>query len=230
MRHGRNAIRKVLSAARRATPGSITHVATQERVAALTFDDGPDPEFTPQLLELLGRHGARATFFMIGEKAHRHPDLVRAVAGRGHEVANHSWDHPVFPSIGARARRAQIRACAKAIAPYGQRIFRPPHGYQNLACRLDALWLRHRVVGWSVAVDDWCSTDAPWMAGRLVSSIRPGSIILLHDGLCDPVEPGYLDRRAMLDALEISLERLKGQFRFVTVSELLRAGRRQTAL
>jgi len=205
-------------------PGAITHVATKEPAAALTFDDGPHPEFTPRLLDVLGRHHARATFFMVGEKAHQRPELVRIVAQQGHEIANHSWNHARFPTLTARARRAQIRACAAAIAPYGQRLFRPPHGEENVACQIDTLWLRHTVVAWSLAVDDWCSTDVAWMAERLTTGIRPGSIVLLHDGMCDAPDERHCDREPMLRAVDIALERLRGRLRFVTVSELLRTG------
>ena len=225
MPHARRITHTVLGVAARAMPGTITHVDTDRAVAALTFDDGPHAEFTPRVLDALGRHGARATFFMIGERAHRQPALVRAVASLGHEIANHSWDHPIFPSISAHARRAQIRACARAIAPYGRRLFRPPHGYENVACQLDALWLRHRVVAWNVAVDDWCTTDVTSMAERLVNDIRPGSIVLLHDGMCDAADDRYLDREPMLKALDNALERLENRWRFVTISQLLRAGR-----
>src|SRR5206468_4992188 len=82
--------------------GAITHVATGEAIAALTFDDGPHPEFTPRLLDILDKHRARATFFMLGENARRHPDLVQRVAQVGHVIGNHSWDHSVFPSLTRR--------------------------------------------------------------------------------------------------------------------------------
>lgn len=226
VRHGpRHIARRLRRVAARMMPGAITDVATDEPAAALTFDDGPHPEFTPRLLEVLARRRARATFFMVGEKAHRQPELVRVVAQQGHEIANHSWNHARFPTLTARARRAQIRACAAAIAPYGRRLFRPPHGEENVACQVDTLWLRHTVVAWSLAVDDWCSTDVAWMAERLTTGIRPGSIVLLHDGMCDAVDERHCDREPMLKAVEIALERLAGGFEFVTASELLRTGR-----
>jgi peptidoglycan/xylan/chitin deacetylase (PgdA/CDA1 family) len=218
-----------IAALARKIRGPITRVATGDTVAALTFDDGPHPEFTPRLLEILDRYHARATFFMIGENARRHPDLVRRVAQAGHVIGNHSWNHSVFPSLTRRERRAQIKACTSAIAPYGQRLFRPPQGYHNLASHLDALWLGYKVVNWNVAVDDWCSLDADWMAGRLMSQISPGSVILLHDGLCDPVGDQYLDRGPMLKAVNILLSNLGHHFSFVTIPELLQHGRPQRA-
>ncbi len=107
--------------------GTITSVDARDNVAALTFDDGPDPAFTPRLLDILDKHQVSATFFVVGETAQKYPELIRRIAQTGHVIGNHSWDHPAFPLITGRERRAQMRACAKAIAPYGQRIFRPPY-------------------------------------------------------------------------------------------------------
>jgi peptidoglycan-N-acetylglucosamine deacetylase len=117
--------------------GTISHVHTRESVAALTFDDGPDPEYTPRLLAILERYRAQATFFMTGKAAQAHPELVRRVAQAGHAIGNHSWDHPSFPLISGRERRAQIRACAQALVPYGSRLFRPPYTEQNLGSRIE---------------------------------------------------------------------------------------------
>ena len=161
-------LHRVFNAAARRVMGTITHVSTQDAVVALTFDDGPHPESTPHLLDILERHQAHATFFMIGEAAQRHPDLVQRVAQAGHAIGNHSWDHPSFPLISGRERRAQLRACEKAIAPYGQRLFRPPYGHQSAASRLDALWLSYRVVTWNLHAYDWLDHDANWMACGLV--------------------------------------------------------------
>ncbi|MGH8754891.1 MAG: polysaccharide deacetylase family protein [Burkholderiales bacterium] len=119
--------------------GTITHVSTSDAVAALTFDDGPHPEFTRRLLDILDRYQARATFFIVGRSAQRYPELVKRIAQAGHALGNHSWDHPSFPYISRRERRLQIRACAKAIHPYGLKLFRPPYGNQSIASRLDAL-------------------------------------------------------------------------------------------
>ena len=86
-------------------------------MVGLTFDDGPDPEYTPRLLEILHRHGARATFFMAGEAARQHPELVRQVAQAGHAIGNHGWDHPSFPFISRDERLAQMRTALKQSNP-----------------------------------------------------------------------------------------------------------------
>ena len=227
MQHNVKILHRLFNAAARRAMGTITHVSTQDAVVALTFDDGPHPESTPHLLDVLERHQARATFFMIGEAARQHPDLVQRVAQAGHAIGNHSWDHPSFPLISRKERWAQLRACEKAIAPYGQRLFRPPYGHQSVASRLDALWFGYQVVTWNLHAYDWLDHDANWMADRLANQIKPGSVILLHDVLYHTSEERYANREPMIEAVNMLLKRLNGRFRFITVPELLQLGRPQ---
>ncbi len=216
--------RQLLGAVARRLTGTITRVSTQEAVVALTFDDGPHPEFTPRLLDILAKHQAQATFFMIGQVAQQYPKIVRQVAQAGHAIGNHTWDHPSLPLISRRERWRQIRACARAIAPYGQRLLRPPYGHESMASRLDALWLGYRAVTWNVLAYDWLDHDARWMADHLMKRIKPGSIVLLHDALYHTLEPEYTDREPMLETVDRLLTQLGPRFRFVTVPELLRHG------
>jgi peptidoglycan/xylan/chitin deacetylase (PgdA/CDA1 family) len=204
--------------------GTITHVSTSKPAVALTFDDGPDPVWTPRLLDVLQQHHAKATFFMVGQAAERHPDIVKKVAAAGHAIGNHSWDHPSFPLLTGRERRAQIRACAKAIAPYAQQIFRPPYADQNLLSRLDAWWLGYQVITYNSTAVDWLDHDADWMKSRIMSRIQNGSIILFHDSLFRPREDRYVDRKPMLNAVDMLLNELGGRLSFMTVPELLRQG------
>jgi peptidoglycan-N-acetylglucosamine deacetylase len=223
-----NLIKKVHKALKSAPlfgVGTITSVSTSQAVVALTFDDGPDPLCTPRLLDILQKHNAKATFFMVGQAAARHPDIVEQVAGGGHVIGNHSWDHPSFPLITGRERRAQIRGCAKALAPYAQKLLRPPYADQNLWSRLDAVWLGYQVIMYSVTADDWLDHDADWMKSRIMSRIRNGSIILLHDSLFRYGEDRYADRAPMLNMVDALLRELSGRFSFITVPELLRKGR-----
>lgn len=213
--------------------GSLTSVVTKEKVVALTFDDGPHPEFTPRVIEILAEYQARATFFMVGQAAQKYPDLVRKIGEAGHAIGGHSWDHSSFRRLTGRQRRRQMRACDQALAPYGQPLFRPPYGEQSVAARVDAFWMGYEVVGWTANSGDWFETDASLMASHLVKCVQPGSIILLHDALFDDGKPSFgpkldreahADRESMLSALETMLERLCGTYRFVTVPELLRHG------
>lgn len=227
-----NVSRWVRSKVRRSL-GSLTKVMTREPVAALTFDDGPDQEFTPPLLDLLKKNHARGTFFMVGESVQRYPDLVRHMAESGHALGSHSWDHSAFPLLPGHERRRQLRACGSHLGQYGGRLFRPPYGEQDLASRLDALWLGYEVVGWSVTSEDWHEPQAAIIADVLVKRIQPGDIVLLHDTIFDKGEPhrgprpdreSWIDRRSMLAALEMMFARIGDRFRFVTVPELMHCG------
>jgi peptidoglycan/xylan/chitin deacetylase (PgdA/CDA1 family) len=213
---------------KRRVVGTITHVETQDKVVALTFDDGPHPEFTPRLLDILERHNAHATFFMVGKAAEKQPELVREVAAKGHAIGNHTWDHLSLPAISGRERREQIRACKRAIAPYGGRLFRPPYGHQNLGSRLDAFRLGYQVVTWNLVAEDWLDRDPAWMADRLEKDIRSGSVVCLHDSIYrdwhEDGEPQY-ERHQTLEAVNLLLDRLSAEYRFVTIPELLRHGR-----
>jgi len=228
--HGRRLINRFYRPFRLRILGTITSVQTKEPVAALTFDDGPHPEYTPQLLKTLDKHGARATFFMVGEAAQRHQDLVKMVSQAGHAIGVHSWDHSSFPTISAQERRRQLRACIRAlgqyIGPYGKRLFRPPWGQQSVASRLDALLLGYKVVTWNVVAEDWLPLKPKDMADRLMQSVKPGSIVLLHDAIYRSIfaRPQY-DRSAMIEALDMSLQLTDNKMRFITIPELLQHGR-----
>jgi peptidoglycan/xylan/chitin deacetylase (PgdA/CDA1 family) len=208
--------------------GTITSVETSEKLVALTFDDGPHPEFTPLLLETLERHNARGTFFMVGEAAQKHPDLVRRVAQGGHAIGNHTWDHVSLPSISGSERRKQIRACGRALAPFDAKLFRPPYGHQNLASRLDALLLGYKVVTWNMVAWDWEDKDADQIVSKLEKALAAGNVVCLHDSIYrDWPEDGaaHYDRMPMIRAVDKLLDRVGNAFRFATVPELLRSGR-----
>ena len=229
MRIARKGSRIVFSPLTRATQacfGVIRAVATDRPVLALTFDDGPHPEYTPALLEILAKYHARATLFMVGELAEQNPALVRAAALAGHAVANHSWAHVSFPLLTARECREQLGRCETALAPYGTKLFRPPYCHQTVASRWQTFRAGYDVVGFSVHAEDWLERSPEWMTERLVRQARPGAIVILHDNLYRSVLPAAQpDRRPMLRALDGALQRWGDAYRFVTVPELLREGR-----
>lgn len=199
-------------------------VRTQAQAIALTFDDGPDPATTPVLLDLLARHGARATFFLIGARAARHPELVARIAAEGHEIGNHSWDHPSLPALDAAGQAGQISRTAAVLAPHGGRLMRPPYGDQTLRTHRIARRLGFRVVLWSVNGGDWRGEDADTLAGRLIARVGPGAIVLLHDSLQSFEDPAFRDRAPTFEAVGRLIAARPGH-RFVTVSELLALGR-----
>lgn len=226
-RYGDSAILTVRGAAGRlgrSLFGTITNVETKEPVVALTFDDGPDPNWTPHLLEILERRGAKGSFFMIGRNAAAHPKVVTRVAEGGHAIGNHSWDHASFPLLSHRERFDQLRRCSRVLGQREPGMFRPPYGHQNRSSRLDLAMAGFCVVTWNVLEPDWLDRDADSIATGIAGKIQPGSIVLLHDALADALEPKYFDRTPTLRAVELLLESLSARFRFVTVPELLRYG------
>lgn len=217
-------VRRIRARALRPIAGSLLSVDMTEKCMALTFDDGPDPETTPRVLEALARHGMRATFFMVGERAARHPDLVARIAAEGHEIGNHSWDHPSLPTLPMGQITEQITRTRAALAPHGGTLLRPPYGDQSDASYFAARRLGYRVVIWSVVGRDWLDHDAETIAGNILAGAAPGAIALLHDTLYSFAEPGHRDRAPMIDALSLLAARLP-EYRFVTVSDLLSKGR-----
>lgn len=217
--------RRLLRLLRTPALGTITHVQTAEPVAALTFDDGPDPATTPRVLEVLARHGAKATFFVLGKNAAHHRRLIAEMADAGHVIANHSFDHPRFPTVRRGTRIAQMRACEAATAPHGKKLFRPPRGLQSIRSRLDALRLGYKVVTWNVVAQDWENRAPEWTLNLLETEVKPGSIVLLHDVIYDADCPEAVDRRPMLAALDAFLSRNRPGLSYVTVPELLSRGR-----
>ncbi|HUG13295.1 MAG TPA: polysaccharide deacetylase family protein [Opitutaceae bacterium] len=159
---------------------------TTQREVWLTIDDGPDPEDTPRILDLLAAHDARATFFVIGESAARHPELVRAIAAAGHEVAHHTHTHPLawfWCSPPSRVHReldlatATLRACGAEPVR-----FRPPAGIRNP-------WLGSAMrergltgIGWTASGLERRRGDAEAVSERLMKRLTPGAILLVHEG------------------------------------------------
>lgn len=182
--------------------------ATARREVWLTIDDGPDPEDTPRILDLLATHGARATFFVIGKKAAAHPGLVRAMAAAGHEVGHHTHTHPLasfWCASSARVAR-ELDECLAVLHPAGVRPvrFRPPVGIKNLwlAPALSARGLT--CVGWSARGLERRHGEAEAVAGQVMRGLAPGAILLLHEG---PGVPAAI----RVHAIRRVLERLQEQ-------------------
>lgn len=160
---------------------------------SLTFDDGPDPEVTPRVLDLLDRWQAKASFFCIGSKACAYPALVREIVRRGHSVENHSYSHPhAFAFYGLAGLRRQIQAAQAAIADAAgaaPRFFRAPAGFRSPL--LDPLLARRglRYVSWTRRGYDTVSSDPAAVLARLATGLAAGDVLLLHDG-CRRRAPG----------------------------------------
>lgn len=152
---------------------------------ALTFDDGPNPETTPLVLDELASAGAHATFFVLGRYAERWPGLVRRIAAEGHALGSHGYHHRRLAFRGPRFTRRDLTAGASAIADAAgerARLFRAPHGFLNPWVEGVARELGQRVVGWTLGVWDTDRPGAGVIAERVVRGARDRSIVLLHDG------------------------------------------------
>ncbi len=164
----------------------------KEKEVWLTIDDGPDPRDTPLLLDLLDKHQAKATFFVIGEKAERHDGLIRDIARRGHELGNHTWFHPAgwFWFLGRGRTIIEIKKCSgiirRLVPEAGLRWFRAPAGMRNSQTHPVLKESGLRLAGWSVRGRDGVSADKNAILRRLKRGIRPGAVILMHEGRADP--------------------------------------------
>ncbi len=165
------------------------------RRVSLTFDDGPDPEATPVLLRLLAARGVRSTFFLIGARAARHPDLVRAMLAAGHEVGNHTWHHRNAWLLGPRATAAEILGGGRVLAAItGERprLFRPPWGMVNVPALRVARRAGYATVLWSVQPEGrWPSAPAAQL-GYCARALHDGAIVDLHDAPGLPGAPARL--------------------------------------
>lgn len=146
----------------------------------LTFDDGPIPEVTPWVLDVLDRHGVKATFFMVGDNARRHPDLVKEVMARGHAVGNHTMHHLQGLRTNTEAYIADVDEAAHYIP---SRLFRPPHGWLTRS-QTRALTRDYRIVMYDLVTRDYSwRLKADDVTANVKRYARPGSIIVFHDSL-----------------------------------------------
>lgn len=198
----------------------IRHGPATARRIALTFDDGPDPEWTPRVLERLAARGVRGTFFLVGERAGRAPDLVRAVAAAGHEVACHGWSHASLWRCGPRRTDEEIGRCHDLLGSLTgrpPRFFRPPWGMVN-AAMFGALRRRGlRCVLWSIQPEGLRPRSGEAQAEHVLWRARPGAIVDLHDAEGVPGAPARLAA-----ALPPMIEGLRAAgYEFATVGDLL---------
>lgn len=158
----------------------------------LTFDDGPDAELTPRLLDVLDKHHAKAVFCVMGRKAELHPELLREMARRGHTIANHTYHHnPFLNFLGSgRLRDELLRTDAVIERATGSRptLFRPPLGIRTHFTHSVARQTGHQVLGWSIRSLDTLPVSRQWVLRRVCRRLRGNSIVLLHDRLPGVVE------------------------------------------
>ena len=201
---------------------TFTGVAPESRQIALTYDDGPNDPHTLRLLEVLEKHGVKATFFMIGRFVRERPEVARAVASAGHVIGNHTFSHPNLIFAGGAETGRQLDQCEQALSDVvgeHSRLFRPPFGGRRPGT-LQAVRRRGLVpVMWSITGFDWNPTTPDAIEKRVSKRVRGGDVILLHDG--GHLEMGA-DRSWTVAATDRLITRYKAEgYRFVTVEEMI---------
>lgn len=209
---------------------TVSRGARSAGCVALTFDDGPDPAVTPQVLDVLARHRAHATFFVIGKALAAQPDLARRMLAEGHAIGHHSWQHSRWQNF--RLFRWQLRELERGeqalAALQGDRrplLYRPPVGLKRPELAR-AVWQRGlTLVAWSLHSRDTFARDPVRIARRVLGKIRAGDIVLLHDGH----DLGGRRRAHCVEAVRLILDGLQARGeRCVTVAELLQISRGST--
>ncbi len=190
-----------------------------QKCVALTFDDGPHPKYTPQILEILDKYNAKATFFLIGKNAKAYPDIVIEEYTRGHEIGNHTYSHPDLKKISATEFLEEIQKASDVIFEItgtSPILFRPPGGYLNNDIVKEVLACDSKAVLWSWRQDtrDWACPSADCIFSNVIENLRDGDIILFHD-----YNSGKSPTPAALE--KILSELSEAGYRFVTVSELM---------
>lgn len=198
--------------------------SSKEKLAALTFDDGPSPIWTPQILDELKKANIKATFFMLGEHVKKYPEVARRVANEGHEIGNHTYDHHVLFYYKPEELVKEIKdaeAIIREVTGRTTSYFRPPKAWLTEAEKKQINRLGYKVVLWSLNSKDWVTFDDKYIVKYLVRNIRPGEIILFHDsGGVFGKEGG--NRSETIKAIPLLVDRLRVKgYKFVTVSELM---------
>jgi peptidoglycan/xylan/chitin deacetylase (PgdA/CDA1 family) len=207
-------------------PALVYSAHVNEKLVALSVDDGPDPRFTPAILGILEYERVPATFFVVGRNVALYPELLRREVEDRNEIGNHTYTHPEMNGLSQEALLTELaRNEAEIAAVTGLRpfYFRPPKGYLDRRELETAVQAGYRVILWSVALEHHDLLTPEAMANRVIRLAEPGGIILLHDG--------RLDRTRSVEALPLIIRGLKRKgFRFVTVGQLLQQGQEQNRL
>ncbi len=196
----------------------VKSVNTPQKKVALTFDDGPHAKTTAQILAVLKKKKVPATFFVLGENAKRFPQLLAQEVADGHEIGNHSYDHNHLNHLTNGKISKEITDTEKVIVTVAPRpvLFRPPGGLYNAEVLKAAQTAGYTTVLWTIDPRDWAHPPAANIVNNVLVNVKPGCIILLHDGLYPLSTP---------EAIGTIIDNLRQQgYEFVTVSDLLRAG------
>lgn len=204
------------------TASPIYSVHTKNKLVALTFDDGPDLHWTPQVLEVLSKYNAKATFFLVGRQVDKYPDMVKRIEAEGHAIGNHTWSHAQLPKLTPEQAREQMTSTDDALKRAlgkGTYLFRAPYGAVNDNVKAVAAQQGQLIIGWSIDTKDWAGNTPDQIMNNVKQHIHPGSIILQHSF---GGKGGDLSNT--VEATRKICEYLQAQgYQFVTVPELLAA-------
>ena len=207
--------------------GTIWHASVSKRVIALTFDDGPHPEATAALLDVLQGAGAKATFFVCGKHVTAYPDIIARIHQAGHEIGNHGMDHRYmigFAESSYRVDIEQCNTCIETVTGKPAALFRPPYLLQGPGLRVAARNVGMPSIIGSAVTTDWISQrNSSRIAWPLKKLGRSGGIVILHDGHAGAKQPFEQDDRwGTVEAAKEVIRHFQGKgYSFVTVSELL---------
>lgn len=193
----------------------IWKVPTSHKVVALTFDDGPVSTTTPEILTILKEKKIKATFFVVGEQVKRFPKIVSQEIAEGHEVGNHTYSHPRLVNLRESVIEEELKRTENEILKVAPKptLFRPPGGFNNKKILKIVRDSEYSMILWSIDPVDWRSPAVGDIVNLVVRDVKPGSIILLHDGKYPSTTP---------EALWFIIDSLESRgYEFVTVSELL---------
>lgn len=207
---------------------TIFRVSSSDKLVALTFDDGPSPVWTPKILDELSKAGVKATFFMLGEHAAKYPEVARRVAGEGHEIGNHTYDHHVLIYYTMEELEKEIKYAEnviKGVTGVTTMYFRPPKAWLTQDEKVKIGRMGYKVILWSLNSKDWVAFHDKQITSYILRRVRPGDIILFHDsGGAFTAEGG--DRAQTVKTIPRLVKKLKERgFKFVTISELLKGAK-----
>ncbi|MDQ6421637.1 polysaccharide deacetylase family protein [Paenibacillus sp. LHD-117] len=191
----------------------------QKNRIALTFDDGPDRRFTPQVLDVLKKHNVKATFFLMGSRVAGHPDITRRIYQEGHSIGNHTYWHPKLWQESIDRMRwevTQTDAEIKKVVGYSPKLFRAPYGGLNEQLLIEFGKMKFSVIGWSADSMDWTQIDSATVQKNVLSNLHPGAIVLMHSG-------GHWtqDLSGMVQAVDALIPLLKREgAEFVTIPQM----------
>lgn len=200
----------------------IKNVPTTKKIVALTFDDGPHPDSTPKLLAVLRQKEVKATMFVLGENVEKQPELFKQMVVDGHEIGSHAYNHIHMQRISAQERARQFERLEQAVSIAGVKpvLFRPPGGGYSDKMIEEARRRGYRTILWSIDPRDWSRPGVNHIVNTVMANIKPGSIILLHDGQYE---------LQTAEAVGVIIDRLRSQgYSIVTVGELLQSYEEQS--